>query len=352
MSPHLLFQLGAVTTRYARAAGDTAARGRRAVGQSLRATPASARGVAVEAACVATHVALYPAAAVTRRRRRTDDRCPDRYTLADLPPLQRGLMIGDVTAASTPILMVHGFIDNHSIFARLEWSLRRRGFAGVHTTHVPLFATNVHAAAGRLADEVAAAVERSGHPHVHIVAHSLGGLVARYYVQRMGGSDTVHTLVTLATPHRGTRLAQLLPKVVPYPLVAQLRPGSELLRELDEPAPACRTRFIAYGGGLDNVVRPDEAEIHHPDLDTCNITIPGLGHHALPFSSVVAHSIAGRLGPTRQADTCPDPVAPPPPSPSSTLVVPDRTEQARRQDRWRGPGVASLSVNGTPSRRA
>jgi pimeloyl-ACP methyl ester carboxylesterase len=46
---------------------------------------------------------------------------------------------------------------------------------------------------------------------VHIVGHSLGGMIARYYVQRMGGSAAVGTLVTLGGPHTGTVTAQLLP---------------------------------------------------------------------------------------------------------------------------------------------
>ena len=43
--------------------------------------------------------------------------------------------------------------------------------------------------------------EQTGHDRVHVVGHSLGGLIARYYVQRMGGDARVHTLCTLGTPH-------------------------------------------------------------------------------------------------------------------------------------------------------
>jgi triacylglycerol esterase/lipase EstA (alpha/beta hydrolase family) len=47
----------------------------------------------------------------------------------------------------------------------------------------------------------------------------MGGLVARYYVQRLGGDERVHTLVTLGTPHAGTRWARALP----HPVVRQLK---------------------------------------------------------------------------------------------------------------------------------
>ncbi|OAA18806.1 Alpha/beta hydrolase family protein [Frankia sp. EI5c] len=255
------------------------------------------KGLVLEAACIATHAALYPAAALGRRR---DDGPADHYRLADLTPLQRGLMTGDPTTAGTPVLLVHGLADNRSVFARLERSLRRRGFTTVTAVDLPLFATSVEAAARQLAEAVEQVVGRHGHSDVNIIAHSLGGLVARYYVQRLGGDEHVRTLITLATPHHGTRLVRCLPKAVSFRVLAQLRPGSPLLRELTEPAPGIRTRFVAVAGSLDTVVRPDEATLTHPDLTTENILVDGAGHHALPFSSTVAHLTARLLAAGRE----------------------------------------------------
>ena len=39
---------------------------------------------------------------------------------------------------------------------------------------------------------------------VDIIAHSFGGLVARYYIQKLGGENRVRHLVTMGTPHRGS----------------------------------------------------------------------------------------------------------------------------------------------------
>ena len=90
---------------------------------------------------------------------------------------------------------------------------------------------------------------------MHVVGHSLGGLVARYYVQRLGGDARVHTLVTLGTPHSGTVPAYFLP----LRLGRQLRPGSDLMTELAGPAPGCRTRFLAYWSDLDQMMIPKTA---------------------------------------------------------------------------------------------
>ncbi|ABD10032.1 hypothetical protein KBI5_14385 [Frankia sp. KB5] len=272
-------------------AADNIAAPGRSVLTGLRTTPVNARGLAVEAAWIATHLALYPASALRRQRPREHEP----YSLSALSPLHRSLLVNAPDAAGTPILLIHGLIDNRSVFTRLGRSLRRRGFRRVRTVELPLLVPTVQEAALRLAASVHAAMTDSGRQRVHIVAHSLGGLVARYYVQQLGGDQYVDTLITLATPHSGTRLAGLVPRSVPYRLVTQLRPGSALLRELAAPAPGCRTRFVAIGAGLDSVVRPAEAALDHPDLDIENYTVPGLGHHSLAFSGKVAHLVASCL---------------------------------------------------------
>src|SRR5262249_7815717 len=45
------------------------------------------------------------------------------------------------------------------------------------------------------------------HEPVHLVAHSMGGLDARYMISRLGMHSRVLTLTTLGTPHRGTVFA-------------------------------------------------------------------------------------------------------------------------------------------------
>ena len=152
--------------------------------------------------------------------------------------------------------------------------------------------SDVRVAAGALAAEVEQLVAETGYERIHVIGHSLGGLIARYYVTRLGGDARVHTLVTLGTPHSGT-----YPRVRPAaPAVPQLRPGSDLMRELAEPAPGCRTRFLAYWSDLDQMVLPQRhARLEHPDLAARNIEVHGAGHMSLPISGRVVHGISTAL---------------------------------------------------------
>ena len=206
---------------------------------------------------------------------------------------QRGLLGHDVDAAGTPILLVHGIVDNHTIFASLERALRRRGFERLRFFDYGLLTSDVRTTAARLAAAVEELVCVTGRDQIHIIGHSLGGLIARYYVQRMGGDARVHTLVTLGSPHQGTRLARVGQVL---PLVRQLTPGSALLTELAEPAPDCQTRFLAFWSDLDQLVVPRQnAAIDHPDLAVTNVAVRGVGHMSLTNNRPIATQIAGVL---------------------------------------------------------
>jgi pimeloyl-ACP methyl ester carboxylesterase len=278
-APGLLERLGRVVDD-ARSRADEA---RRAV-----LTPAGLRGTAVEVAWWTAHLAMYPFGALEER---THDALA-RTRLADLAPVQRGLFVGDVEAAGTPIILVHGIVDNRSIFALLRRGLRRRGFGRVVTVNYSSITGDLRVLAARLGEVVEQVCEETGYERVHVVGHSMGGLVARYYVQRLGGDERVHTLVTLGSPHDGTLPAFVLP----HPLVRQLRPGSDVIRELAQPAAGCRTRFLAIWSDLDQVITPKRsAMIVHPDLAARNVFVRGVGHMSLPVDGRVVHEICTTL---------------------------------------------------------
>jgi triacylglycerol lipase len=256
------------------------------VGRTARAllTPAGLAAAVVEGVWASAHLALYPWGLL---REQQDP--GERYHLGGLAPVQRGLVVGDVEAAGTPILLVHGMVDNRMIFTVLRRRLRRRGFGRVFALSYSPATNDIRAAARDLSAAVEDLVAQTGFERVHVIGHSLGGLIARYYVQRLGGEERVHTLVTLGSPHSGTLTAHLLP----VQLFRQLRPGSDLYAELAEPAAGCRTRFVAYWSELDQLILPHEnARLEHPDLSAHNIRVPAVGHMSIPIHSRVVHEIS------------------------------------------------------------
>ena len=77
--------------------------------------------------------------------------------------------------------------------------------------------------------------ERYGFERINIVAHSKGGLVALWWLLKMGGSDYCSKLITMATPFCGSKLTYLgiaTPFALYWQDLWQMRPNSLLLRQL------------------------------------------------------------------------------------------------------------------------
>ncbi|MFC9672928.1 lipase family alpha/beta hydrolase [Streptomyces sp. NPDC056949] len=276
------------------------------------------KATALEVAILAGHLLLYPSGIIQERR-----------AAPALPPLgyapaPEGMDEGDdeatyLTESGTlpgpgaqnahsdntcsarlpapeskpPVLLLHGFIDNRSVFVLLRRSLAQHGRHHVESLNYSPLTYDIRTAAALLARHVEEICERTGHDRVDIVGHSLGGLIARYYVQCLGGDLRVRTLVSLGTPHSGTTVAPLMDA---HPIVRQMRPGSTVIEELSRPAPGCRTHFVSFWSDLDQVMVPLEtACIDHPDLIAQNVRVTGVGHLALPVHPAVAAGIRQAL---------------------------------------------------------
>jgi hypothetical protein len=266
-------------------------------------SPAALTGGLTELAWVGAHVLMYPLGTRTELLRPDPRRRP-----GEQPPSARALFAADPLAARIPVVLVHGLIDNRSVFAVMRRSLRRRGFAHVCSWNYSPLLTDVARGARDLGEHIERICEQTGHERVRVVGHSLGGLIARYHVQRQGGDARVESLVTLGTPHSGSLLAH----VVPTPLIRQLRPASPVLRELEEPAIGCRTRVTAVYSDLDQVVLPTSSgRCEHPDLAARNVLVRGVGHMSLPIHRGVVDEVAATLAGRRSwpADAAPPPAA-------------------------------------------
>ncbi|MEU5398805.1 alpha/beta fold hydrolase [Streptomyces sp. NPDC005963] len=233
--------------------------------------------------------ASLPAPERAPRKPRNSSRTqPERPPATPLP--QRG-----DAQEHPPVVMLHGFADNRSVFVLLRRSLARHGWHHLECLNYSLLTCDIRAAADLLGRHIEEICERTGQSRVDIVGHSLGGLIARYYTQCLGGDLRVRTLVTLGTPHSGTTV---IPLASAHPIVRQMRPGSSVIEELGRPAPGCRTRFISFWSDLDQLMAPVEtARLDHPDLSATNVQISGVGHLALPVHPAVAAGIRRALEP-------------------------------------------------------
>ncbi|GAV38627.1 esterase/lipase family protein [Streptomyces acidiscabies] len=238
------------------------------------------KATALELAILAGHLLLYPTGITQERATPAPTTPDDKATRLPAPP-------------RPPVVLLHGFIDNRSVFVLLRRALAEHGTRTLTSLNYSPLTCDIRTAAELLARHIEDVCERTGSRQVDVVGHSLGGLIARYYVQRLGGDTRVRTLVTLGTPHGGTRA---VPLANAHPIVRQMRPGSPVMEELERPAPGCRTRFVSFWSDMDQVMDPPEtACVDHPDLLAENIRVTGIGHLALPVHPAVAAGIREAL---------------------------------------------------------
>ena len=190
-------------------------------------------------------------------------------------------------ARRTPVILLHGLFQNRSCLFLLQWRLRAAGYDRVVSLNTPAWRE-----LDRLVDEIATAVAKvrhaSGADRVHLVGHSMGGILARCYLQRPDGADTVSGCVTLGTPHRGTKLA-------PYAMSRHgrnLGPASPLLARLNRAPLPAGVRFTAIASRHDNIIVPAE---HARMKGADTVELNDLGHTSLLFSRRAADAVVAAL---------------------------------------------------------
>ncbi|MEO1094124.1 MAG: triacylglycerol lipase [Cyanobacteria bacterium J06638_28] len=133
-------------------------------------------------------------------------------------------------AQPCPLLLVHGIGDTGSVFNTLIAYLRDRGWFDIHT--IDLTPNNGDIGLDRLAQQVRTYVDThfADAEAIDLIGFSMGGMVSRYYIQRLAGAQRVNHFITLSSPHNGTWTGY----VRQNPGVRQMRPGSDFLKDLND----------------------------------------------------------------------------------------------------------------------
>jgi triacylglycerol lipase len=130
-----------------------------------------------------------------------------------------------------PVLLIHGIDDTDRLFRRMIPWLQSKGIP-VHSLN--LIPNNGDAGIDELARQLSAFVGTAvpAGQFIDLVGFSMGGLVARYYLQRLGGLERVQRFIAISSPHNGTWTAFLRRN----PGARQMRPGSDFLKDLNRDA--------------------------------------------------------------------------------------------------------------------
>jgi pimeloyl-ACP methyl ester carboxylesterase len=191
-------------------------------------------------------------------------------------------------ATAPPVLLLHGYGCNSGYWARLTPLLD-----AAHISHATLDLAPVTASIDAFVPLVEAGVRAllaaTGAHHVVIVAHSMGGLVARAWM-REHGADRVAHVITLGTPHHGTSLAS-------FGIGAnaqQMRRDGAWLRDLAaSESTTTRALITSIYTHHDNIVAPQtSSEL----AGARNLAFGGVGHVALGANARILQAVLDELG--------------------------------------------------------
>lgn len=198
-----------------------------------------------------------------------------------------GILPATGGAARTPVVLVHGYLCNHRLWDDVNQRLRAEGHDVLALNLEPLF-TSIDDYAPLIETAVQNLLQHSGRSQVALVGHSMGGLAIRAWM-RQYGSDRVARIVTLGTPHAGTKAA----KKNRTPNGRQMLWDSAWLQGLAESeTPAQRALMRIALTPQDNIVFPQRAQTLPGVTPT---VFEGLGHVQLASANVVIDWIAAEL---------------------------------------------------------
>jgi triacylglycerol lipase len=202
-----------------------------------------------------------------------------------------------------PVLLVHGIIRTSSVFRTMLPYLTQQGWS-VYT--VDLRPNNATLGLELMAAQLADSIDKLFAPEqpIDLVGLSMGGLVTRYYVQRLGGINRVQRFISISAPNQGTWAAYLWHRCA----CVQMRPDSDFLNDLNRDAQMLeRINFTVLWTPWDAIIIPAgsskmpvgrEVELPNVFAHACMVANP----HSL---EAVAAALSEPIKPCHQLQSTP-----------------------------------------------
>jgi triacylglycerol lipase len=187
-----------------------------------------------------------------------------------------------------PLLLVHGLTDTSHKMRKIASHLRGLGWK---VYDIDLKPSSGDAKLEVLAQQVADLVERIFPPAqpIDLIGFSMGGLVSRYYLQRLGGIDRVQRFISISAPHNGTVAAYFTTRAG----CVQMRPNHQFIQDLNSDVDLLdRIAVTSIWTPFDLMILPPRSS--QLGLGT-DISLPVLSHVQMVFDRRTLNAIAEAL---------------------------------------------------------
>jgi triacylglycerol esterase/lipase EstA (alpha/beta hydrolase family) len=196
-----------------------------------------------------------------------------------------------VAGQGLPVLLVHGYVCNRGYWTQLSRQLAQAGIAHDAVDLEPIGA-DIEEFVPQVEQAITELCARTGSDRVILVAHSMGGLVARAWL-RQHGAARVAKIITIGTPHHGTALANRAAGANARQMSrVDGAPSAWLAQLAASETPARRALITSLYSHHDNIVAP-QASAHLPGA--LNLAFGGIGHVALASDARVLRQVLAEI---------------------------------------------------------
>jgi triacylglycerol lipase len=198
-------------------------------------------------------------------------------------------LLGKISSfGMNPVILVHGISDTHH---KLRFIQRALEMQGLSVYAIDLRPNNGDGKLDILAQQLKDFIDRWVPPtqNIDLIGFSMGGLVSRYYIQRLGGLHRLSRFITISSPHKGTIAAYFSPREG----CVQMRPHSDFLQDLNGTMDQLNeVNFVSIWTPFDLIILPpNSSELPVGE----NIPLPVLTHPLMVRDHRVINRIVNLL---------------------------------------------------------
>ena len=176
------------------------------------------------------------------------------------------------------VLLITGVTIPAEWFEPIVARLERDGFRPVVYEPPDLLSGDLFENSELLGEEIARIRAETGEDKIDILAECTGGLIARHYIQSLGGDQYVSRLVTFISPQHGLPKAAWAHSLAGWPALEDLTPGSDFLAAVNDAPMAPNVPVTSIYTCTDEYIQPYKTSI-----------IPGATNIALGCDRFVGH---------------------------------------------------------------
>ena len=212
------------------------------------------------------------------------------------------------------VLLITGVTIPAEWFDPIVLRLQRDGFRPVVWEPPALLSGDLFENSRRLAQVIDEIRAQTGEERIDILAECTGGLLARHYIQSLGGNEHVSRMITFISPQHGLPKAAFAHDVVGWPALEDLTPGSAFLDAVNNAPLPPEVAVTSIYTCTDEYIQPYKTSII-PGAKNIGLCDEFVGHFQFfydPEIYLVMHDELVRPAPTDPVGQPADPTAPDP----------------------------------------